>query len=98
MSVTSLNLVHSNNPVIIDGGLANNSVYPSLIASLWSQHPVLVNAKAEGTAAGAAAMAYETFLQSPFSDPCVSVKSSQIEGLAAYFSRWTELVAASSRG
>jgi len=96
MSVTSLNLVHSNNPVIIDGGLANNSVYPSLIASLWGKHPVMVNAKAEGTAAGAAAMAYETFMQSPFSNPCVSVESEKIQGLADYFATWTELVNRSS--
>ena len=92
MSVTSLSLLHSDNPVIIDGGLANNSVYPSLIASLWKKHPVMVNAKAEGTAAGAAALAFETFMPSPFSDPCVPVKPTEIEGLAAYFSSWTDHV------
>jgi sugar (pentulose or hexulose) kinase len=92
MSATVLAMVQSDNTVIIDGGLANNTVYPQLLAALCKDQTVLVNAQAEGTASGAAALAFESFGSVPFADPCIVCKPLHIEGLEDYFQRWSAVV------
>ncbi|SIR28533.1 Sugar (pentulose or hexulose) kinase [Rhizobium sp. RU20A] len=90
MTATVLDMLGSDNTVIIDGGLALNPVYATLIASLRPNQTVLVNADAEGTAAGAASLAFETFGVSPFKDPCTRVEPQVIPGLDAYAAAWRE--------
>ncbi len=90
MTATVLDMLGSDNTIIIDGGLALNPVYATLIASLRPNQTVLVNADAEGTAAGAASLAFETFGASPFRDPCTRVEPQVIPGLEAYARAWRE--------
>ncbi len=90
MTATVLDMLGSDNTIIIDGGLALNPVYATLIASLRPNQTVLVNADAEGTAAGAASLAFETFGASPFKDPCTRVAPQIIPGLDAYAAAWRE--------
>ncbi len=92
MSATVLSMVQSDNMVIVDGGLANNAVFPRLLAALCRNQTVLVNGQAEGTASGAAALAFESFGTSPFRDPCVVCDPVHIEGLEDYFQRWSAIV------
>lgn len=88
MTCVTLDLVESQNAIIIDGGLANNPVYPQLVAALRPEQTVLLNVNAEGTSAGAASLAFETFMESPFTDPCVVCAPATVEGLYAYFAEW----------
>lgn len=88
MTAITLDLVQARNTIIIDGGLANNPIYPQLVAALRQNQTVLLNVDAEGTSAGAASLAFETFMGSPFTDPCIVCQSVAIEGLHAYFTEW----------
>ncbi|NTI26455.1 carbohydrate kinase [Rhizobium rhizogenes] len=88
MTSVTLELVESQNTIIIDGGLANNPVYPQLVAALRRDQTVLLNVNAEGTSTGAASLAFETFMESPFTDPCIVCKPAAVGGLHAYFAEW----------
>lgn len=91
MTALTLEHVGSENPVIIDGGLSNNPLYGPLVAALRPGQTVLLNAKAEGTAAGAAALAFASFTTPPFSDPCQPCVPLAIDGLDSYFAQWLAL-------
>lgn len=88
MTAITLDLVHAQNTIIIDGGLSNNPLYPYLVAALRPDQMVLVNSDAEGTAAGAASLAFETFTKPPFADPCVVCRPAAVAGLETYFATW----------
>nr|WP_272214625.1 hypothetical protein [Marinicella sp. W31]MDC2880251.1 hypothetical protein [Marinicella sp. W31] len=88
MTNLTLDLLQSNNTVVIDGGLSNNAMYGPLINALRPSQTVLNNEQAEGTAAGAAALAFGSFTNSPFKDPCKVCETVQLEGLEHYYERW----------
>jgi sugar (pentulose or hexulose) kinase len=94
MTSAVLQLVRSTGPVIVDGGLAYNAAYLGLLAQLRGSQQVLRNPMAEGSAAGAAAIAYEALGHRPKLAPCAAVTSWQVAGLAAYEARWRALAEA----
>lgn len=94
MSDTSLQLIRSDNELIVDGGLAYNPAYLGLLAALRQGQTVLSNRNAEGSASGAAALAYEALGHRPPLQPCAPVSAWQVPGLADYLARWRELAEA----
>jgi sugar (pentulose or hexulose) kinase len=91
MTNAVLDLMRSTNTVIVDGGLVHNAAYLGLLAQLRSEQAVLGNAAAEGSAEGAAVIAYEALGHRPALEPCVPVAAWQVPGLRAYAARWREL-------
>lgn len=91
MTHHALELVRSRNTIIVDGGLARSPFYGGLLAALRPDQTVLRADHAEGTAAGAAALAFEAIGLRPFDDPCRSVPPATLGGIDAYYRRWLDL-------
>lgn len=89
MMSTMLDLLQSQNTIIVDGGLANNLTLLGLLAALRPDQQVLRSDHAEGTAAGAAALAFESLGLQPFRDACTAVAPLRIQGLRNYVAEWT---------
>ncbi len=96
MTDAVLDLIRSANEVIVDGGLAYNHAFLGLLGALRDTQAVLGNTTAEGSAAGAAAIAYEALGHRPALEPCVQVTPWAAPGLAAYRARWRDLAAAAA--
>ena len=93
MTDAVLELMRSTNTVIVDGGLVHNAAYLGLLAQLRNGQQVLGNAAAEGSAEGAAVIAYEALGHRPALEPCVPVSAWQVPGLREYAARWRALSA-----
>ncbi|QRM57377.1 carbohydrate kinase [Sinorhizobium sp. BG8] len=91
MTDLSLDLIRSKNPIVIDGGLVKTGLYAELLAALRPGQPILTSANAEGSAFGAAALAFEEIGIKPFENQCQPVAPVSIEGLAAYRAAWQQL-------
>jgi sugar (pentulose or hexulose) kinase len=91
MTDLSLDLIRSANDIVIDGGLVKTELYQGLLAALRPDQTVLVSAVAEGSALGAAALAFEATGASPFVSECRPAEPVAIEGLLAYRDRWLSL-------
>ena len=98
MTDASLRLLGSDNELIVDGGLAYNPAYLGLLAALRSGQPVMRNLNAQGSASGAAVLAFEAIRHEPSIEPCVPVQAWSIPGLDAYHARWRELALAHANG
>jgi len=91
MTDLSLDLIRSDNKVVVDGGLAKIDLFPAMLAQLRPDQQVLRSSMSEGSATGAAAIAFRAFGLAPFKDETVAVAASNITGLAAYRDRWRQL-------
>ena len=91
MTDLSLDLIRSENDIVIDGGLVKTGLYQGLLAALRPDQTVLVSAVAEGSALGAAALAFEATGASPFVSECRPAEPVAIEALLAYRDRWLSL-------
>jgi sugar (pentulose or hexulose) kinase len=91
MTDLSLDLILSRNNIVIDGGLVKTGLYPRLLAALRRHQTILVSAVAEGSALGAAALAFEATGLSPFVSECRAAEPLAIDGLSAYRDRWLSL-------
>jgi sugar (pentulose or hexulose) kinase len=96
MTSTVLDLLHSNNSILFDGGLTCNAAYLALLAALRSEQKVLRSNSREGTAAGAAAIAYAALGDRPTMRASVIVEPLRASGLASYYRRWRRLCEAES--
>ena len=90
MMSVMLNLLQSRNAIIVDGGLANNATLLGLLAALRPEQEVLRGGNAEGTAAGAAALAFESLGWQPFQETCSRVAALSVPGLQKYFAEWLD--------
>jgi sugar (pentulose or hexulose) kinase len=91
MNVT-LDLLLSDGPIVMDGGLARVGLIPRLLASLRIGQRVLVGDHAEGTACGAAALAYAALELHPFQHiPVHEVEPAGLSRWRAYDKRWRVL-------
>jgi sugar (pentulose or hexulose) kinase len=88
MTDAVLDLIQSRNTVIVDGGLAYNAAFLGLLAQLRGGQTVLCNPLAEGSAAGAGAIAYEALGHRPRLEPCVAVGRWNVTGLADHVAHW----------
>jgi sugar (pentulose or hexulose) kinase len=91
MTDLSLDLIRSDNKLVVDGGLAKIDLFPAMLAQLRPKQQVLRSAMSEGSATGAAAIAFRALGLAPFKDETVPIAASDIAGLEAYRDRWREL-------
>ncbi|WP_024510960.1 FGGY family carbohydrate kinase [Bradyrhizobium sp. ARR65] len=94
MTDLSLDLIRSTNKVVVDGGLAKIELYTSMLAQLRSTQAVVRSTMSEGSATGAAALAFKARGSFPFKDETVPVAASGIAGLEVYRDRWRDLASA----
>jgi sugar (pentulose or hexulose) kinase len=88
MTDLSLDLIRSQNVAVIDGGLVKTGLYAGLLAQLRPSQSFKINPNAEGSAFGAAALAFEATGRTPFANSCEPVRRADFTGLDSYRSRW----------
>ena len=86
-----LDLIHSNNTVIVDGGLNTGGLLAGLLAELRPGQAFLQGATLEGSATGAAALAFESVGREFAAEVPEPVRASRFTGLAFYRSDWRAL-------
>jgi len=89
----SLDLIHSSNTVIIDGGLNNGGLLASLVAALRPGQAFMQGATLEGSATGAAALAFESVGCAFAAEAPEPVRAARFVGLAGYRDDWRGEVA-----
>ncbi len=94
MTDLSLDLIMSENLLVVDGGLAKIDLFTSMLAQLRPSQTVVRSTMSEGSATGAAALAFKALGLAPFKDETIPVAASSIAGLEAYRARWRELAEA----
>ncbi len=93
MMAQSLDLVSSSGDIILDGGLALNGALCATLAALRSGQSLYRSTNAEGTAMGAAALAFRALGRtSVFPRDVGKVEPWAPPGLAGYYARWRERV------
>lgn len=88
-----LDLIHSQNTVIVDGGLNNGGLLAGLLAQLRPGQAFLQGASLEGSATGAAALAFESVGREFAAEPPEPAHATNFSRLAAYRDAWRDLVA-----
>ncbi|RWN01118.1 MAG: carbohydrate kinase [Mesorhizobium sp.] len=88
-----LDLIHSNDTVIVDGGLNSGGLLASLLAQLRPSQAFLQGATLEGSATGAAALAFESVGREFAAEAPEPVRASSFTGLAFYRDSWRGLAA-----
>lgn len=89
MTAESLDLVSSSGDIILDGGLAHNAALCATLAALRPGQSLYRNTNAEGTAMGAAALAFRALgRMSVFPRNIDKVEPWALPGLADYHTRW----------
>lgn len=91
MTDLSLDLIHSDNLLVVDGGLAKIDLLTAMLAQLRHRQTVVHSTTSEGSATGAAALAFKALGRSPFRDETVPIAASEVSGLETYRDRWREL-------
>ncbi|CCV11401.1 FGGY-family carbohydrate kinase [Mesorhizobium sp. STM 4661] len=86
-----LDLIHSNNTVIVDGGLNSGGLLASLLAELRPGQAFMQGATLEGSATGAAALAFESIGREFAAETPEPVRASHFAGLAGYRDDWRGL-------
>ncbi|RUX26693.1 carbohydrate kinase [Mesorhizobium sp. M7A.F.Ca.US.011.01.1.1] len=85
-----LDLIHSNNTVIVDGGLNTGGLLAGLLAQLRPDQAFLQGATLEGSATGAAALAFESVGREFAAEVPEPVRASRFTGLAGYRGNWRD--------
>lgn len=88
-----LDLIHSDNTVIVDGGLNSGGLLASLLAQLRPGQSFMQGATLEGSATGAAALAFESVGREFAAEAPEPVRASDFAGLAGYRDSWRGLAA-----
>jgi sugar (pentulose or hexulose) kinase len=96
----ALDLIHSQNPIVVDGGLARSDLFGRILAALRPAQTVTASPNAEGSALGAAALVFASLGTAPFRDEGRELNPLDSPQLTAYRRRWRERVgeAAARRG
>lgn len=88
-----LELIHSDNTAIVDGGLNNGGLLAALLAQLRPGQAFLQGATLEGSATGAAALAFESVGREFATEAPEAVHAASFSGLAGYRNDWRGLAA-----
>ncbi|MER9050274.1 FGGY-family carbohydrate kinase [Mesorhizobium sp. M0923] len=88
-----LELIHSDNTVIVDGGLNNGGLLAALLAQVRPGQAFLQGATLEGSATGAAALAFESVGREFATEALEAVHAASFSGLAGYRNDWRGLAA-----
>lgn len=91
MTSLSLDLIRSDNAIVIDGGLVKTGLFAEILAQLRPAQPIFTSPTAEGSAFGAAALVLDTFSQKAFANETRQVPPSELFGLEAYRDTWRAL-------
>ncbi|RWA83833.1 carbohydrate kinase [Mesorhizobium sp.] len=89
----SLDLIRSREAVIVDGGLNAGGLLAGLLAALRPGQSFLQGATLEGSATGAAALAFESVGREFAADMPEPVRVASFKGLAGYRDDWRGLIA-----
>ena len=92
MTDLCLDLIRSENSIVIDGGLVKTGLFAELLAELRPSQDIYSSATAEGSAFGAAALVFETVGQSPFRNETTRAEPMPLFGLEAYRKAWRSLI------
>ncbi|TPO17964.1 carbohydrate kinase [Mesorhizobium sp. CU2] len=87
----SLDLIHSQNTVIVDGGLNTGGLLAGLLATLRPGQAFMQGATLEGSATGAAALAFESVGRAFAAEAPQPVRAARFDGLAGYRKDWRGL-------
>lgn len=98
MTDLSLDLIRSENLLVVDGGLAKLDLFVAMLAQLRPAQTVVRSTMSEGSATGAAALAFKALGLTPFKDETVPVAASRIQGLYDYRARWREMAEGARSG
>jgi sugar (pentulose or hexulose) kinase len=98
MTDLSLDLIGSENAIVIDGGLVKTGLYASVLSALRPGQTVHTSANPEGSAFGAAALVFETIGRNPFVNDCATAEPATIPGLEEYRREWRQRVDAMTSG
>jgi sugar (pentulose or hexulose) kinase len=90
MASVALDLLRSDNRIIVDGGFVEKPLFASLLAALRPGQPVALSREREGTALGAALLWRWPSRQEPVPVKLNEVPAPAIAGLQAYAERWRE--------
>jgi sugar (pentulose or hexulose) kinase len=90
MTDLSLDLIRSTNTLVVDGGLSKMELFNTALGQLRPSQKVLRSTMSEGSATGAAAIAFRALGLSPFKDETQEVAPGQIPGLEAYRDEWRQ--------
>ena len=91
MTAESLDLVNASGDIILDGGLALNGALCATLAALRPEQSLYRNTNAEGTAMGAAALAFRALGRaSVFPRDVGKVEPWPLPDLAGYYARWRQ--------
>lgn len=88
-----LDLIHSQDTVIVDGGLNTGGLLAGLLAELRPGQAFLQGATLEGSATGAAALAFESVGRDFAAETPEPVHATRFTGLAGYRNVWRDRVA-----
>lgn len=88
----SLDLIGSQNDIIIDGGLLKSKHFASLLGQLRGNQTIFTSPIAQGSALGAAALAFDATGLPRFPNTTVLVEPLRLAGLDAYKTRWRQIV------
>jgi sugar (pentulose or hexulose) kinase len=91
MTDLCLDLIGTSNPIIVDGGLGRGGLYAGALAALRPQMPVFESNVREGTATGAAALAFGSVPKG--AEKPNPATPAHLPGLADYRRLWRELIA-----
>ncbi|MDX8439151.1 FGGY-family carbohydrate kinase [Mesorhizobium australafricanum] len=89
----SLDLIRSSETVIVDGGLNAGGLLAGLLAQLRPGQSFLQGATLEGSATGAAALAFESVGREFAAEQPEPVRAASFKGLAGYRDDWRGLIA-----
>jgi sugar (pentulose or hexulose) kinase len=94
MTDLGLDLLQAEGPLVLDGGLVMTEGYAGLMAQLRAGQPVLTSDEAEGSAKGAALLAYAARGETLAPAALAPVAPLGVPGLGAYRDAWRAAVAA----
>ena len=94
MTDLSLDLIGSDNTIVIDGGLVKTGLYAAILAALRPAQTVHISANPEGSAFGAAALVFEDRGHNPFVNDCAVTTPAALAELDAYRREWRRQVEA----
>ena len=89
----SLDLIRSSDAVIVDGGLNAGGLLAGLLAQLRPGQSFMQGATLEGSATGAAALAFESVGREFAAERPEPVRAASFRGLAGYRDDWRGLIA-----
>jgi sugar (pentulose or hexulose) kinase len=88
MTDLALDAIRSANTIVVDGGLIKQAHYLPVLRQLRPAQPVLKSGNAEGSALGAAALAFESIGIAMPVDAPTPVSAAGLAGLEAYRDGW----------